>query len=226
VNDSKAVVVHVIDDDPSMCSALARLLPHAGYGVKTYASAGDFLVREPDSHSGCILLDLELGGPNGLDVQQAVLRHSRALPIVFMSAYGNVPQTVKAMKAGAVDFLLKPFDRQTLFDALRTALETRADKTPTAPSAVRVPLGDREQAVLNGIVSGLRNKQIAADLGLSERTIKSCRAELMRKFGAESFAELVRQADLQGIRYDRQPTSDISGAAEADMPFRVAGSVR
>lgn len=186
-------VIHVIDDDGAMRVALKRLLHSAGYDVRDYASAGEYLVSEPDTRSGCILLDLELGGPSGLELQQALLRHPRALPVVFMSAYSDVPRTVKAMKAGAVDFLLKPFDRRTLFDALDSALNSPANEASS--DMPPVDLGDREKAVLRGIIGGLRNKQIAAQLGLSERTIKSCRAGLMRKFDATTLAELLRRAE-------------------------------
>ncbi|CAB3787799.1 Response regulator protein TmoT [Paraburkholderia caffeinitolerans] len=195
VIEPKNTVIHVVDDDASMRVALRRLLHGAGYDVRDYASAGEYLVSEPDARSGCILLDLELGGPSGLELQQALLRHPRALPVVFMSAYSDVPRTVKAMKAGAVDFLLKPFDRRTLFDALDAALHGPANEMPPPVEQPCVDLGDREKAVLRGIVGGLRNKQIAAQLGLSERTIKSCRAGLMQKFEATSLAELLRRAE-------------------------------
>ncbi|WP_321962904.1 response regulator transcription factor [Paraburkholderia sp. J7] len=192
MTDLEQAVIHIIDDDAAMRTALSRLLRSAGFEARVYASAGDFLVSALDNRPGCILLDLELGGPSGLELQQALLRDSRALPIVFMSAYSDVPRTVKAMKAGAVDFLLKPFERHVLFDAIGTALRANTMQAPVRhPAAVQ--LADREQVVLRGIAAGLRNKQIAAELGLSERTIKSCRADLMRKVGATSLAELLRR---------------------------------
>ncbi|WP_267939462.1 response regulator transcription factor [Paraburkholderia flagellata] len=189
------MVIHIIDDDAAMRTALTRLLRSAGFEARVYASAGDFLVSVQDDRPGCILLDLELGGPNGLELQQALLRDSRALPIVFMSAYSDVPRTVKAMKAGAVDFLLKPFERQALFDAIDAALKACTVQEAPERHAASMQLADREQVVLRGIVAGLRNKQIAAQLGLSERTIKSCRADLMRKVGATSLAELLRRTE-------------------------------
>ena len=188
-------VIHIIDDDAAMRTALTRLLRSVGFEARVYTSAGDFLVSAQDNRPGCILLDLELGGPNGLELQQALLRDSRALPIVFMSAYSDVPRTVKAMKAGAVDFLLKPFERQALFDAINAALSTCAVREAPERRSASIELADREQVVLRGIVAGLRNKQIAAQLGLSERTIKSCRADLMRKVGATSLAELLRRTE-------------------------------
>ena len=196
MSESETPVIHVVDDDPSLRTALTRLLGCVGYAVRTYGSAGEFLVSELDPRPGCILLDVELGGPNGLELQQAIMRDARALPIVFMSAYGDVPRTVKAMKAGAVDFLTKPFDRHTLLGALQAALDTPSPK-PSVPSPSNgADLTERECTVLRGIVSGKRNKEIAAELGLSERTIKSCRAEIMRKFGATSLADLLQRADV------------------------------
>ena len=196
MHNNSARTIHVVEDDVSMRTALKRLLSSAGYSVRDYASAGEFLVSEPGEWSGCLLVDLELGGPSGLDLQQALRRQPRALPVVFMSAYSDVPRTVQAMKAGAVDFLVKPFERQTLLNALEAALDIGAEEPHVRAScASGLNLGERERTVLRGIVAGRRNKQIAADLGLSERTIKSCRAELMRKFGADSLADLLRRAD-------------------------------
>jgi FixJ family two-component response regulator len=194
VNSNSARLIHVVDDDESMRSALRRLLKGAGYAVRDYASAGEFLVSEPEEWDGCLLVDLELGGPSGLDLQQALRRQPRALPVVFMSAYGDIPKTVQAMKFGAVDFLVKPFELQTLLDALETALNSTTNET-VHRSPAGVSLGERERTVLRGIAAGRRNKQIAAELGLSERTIKSCRAELMRKFDAGSLPELLRRTD-------------------------------
>lgn len=196
MNSESSKTIHVVEDDASMRSALKRLLNTAGYPVRDYASAGEFLVSEPEGWSGCLLVDLELGGPSGLDLQQALRRQPRALPVVFMSAYSDVPRTVQAMKAGAVDFLVKPFEREVLLRALEAAFSAREEAPPEpAEPAPDVDLGERERTVLRGIVAGQRNKQIAAELGLSERTIKSCRADIMRKFGADSFAELLRRAD-------------------------------
>ena len=200
MNSDSTRMIHIVEDDVSMRTALKRLLGSAGYSVRDYASAGEFLVSEPEEWSGCLLIDLELGGPSGLDLQQALRRQPRALPVVFMSAYGDVPRTVQAMKAGAADFLVKPFERQTLLNALEAALNAGADEQHVPASRDRgFSLGERERTVLRGIVAGRRNKQIAADLGLSERTIKSCRAELMRKFGAGSLADLLRRTDALAV---------------------------
>ncbi|WP_322093671.1 response regulator transcription factor [Paraburkholderia bannensis] len=202
MSESANKLVHVVDDDASMRKALGRVLNHSGYSVKEYASVGDFLVSDPQDWTGCLLLDLVLGGPSGLELQQVLSRQQRALPIVFMSAYGDIPQTVQAMKAGAVDFLVKPIERDALLGALASgfgeAAASDSSHTMVIPEStndvISYDLGEREKSVLRGIVAGRRNKQIAADLGLSERTIKSCRAGLMRKFGAGSLADLVRYA--------------------------------
>ena len=198
MNASRESVVHVVDDDASMRTALTRLLSASGYDTKEYASAGEFLVSEPDGRPGCVLVDLELGGPSGLDLQRALRRQASSFPVVFMSGYGDVARSVEAMKAGAVDFLIKPFGRDALVGAVETAfgLARKASAEPQ-PDAVDRLLSEREQVVLQGIAKGLRNKQIAAELGLCERTIKTCRADLMRKFSATSLADLLRNADKQ-----------------------------
>lgn len=196
--DHAETVIHVVDDDPAMRTALVRLLAQSGYKVKSYSSAGEFLVADPDSRPGCLLLDLELPGAGGLDLQHALQRLGKQMPIVFISAYSDIPRTVMAIKAGACDFLLKPIDAQTLLSALDNALAgasvalSPADQAkPTATPALTA----REQAVLRGLVAGRLNKQIAAELDLSERTVKSCRADLMRKLHADSFADLVILAE-------------------------------
>jgi FixJ family two-component response regulator len=196
VSDHAEAVVHVVDDDPALRTALMRVLRQAGFQVRGYPSAGDFLVAERGEAPGCLLLDLELPGPGGLDLQHALRRSGCFMPIVFISAHHDIPKTVQAIKAGASDFLIKPIDSQTLFAAIETALaalppEHYADAPATDTSLIA--LNDREQVVLRGIVAGRLNKQIAAELALSERTIKACRADLMRKFQAHSLADLVRR---------------------------------
>jgi FixJ family two-component response regulator len=196
LSEERAAVIHIVDDDASMRIALTRFLEHSGYAVKGYPSAGDFLVAEPDDRPGCMLLDLELPGPNGLELQKAMRRQGSAMPIVFMSAYADVPHTVLAIKGGASDFLVKPLDHQALLAAIESALAVSVAQSKQVPSGERgaAALNDRELVVLRGIVAGRLNKQLAFDLHLSERTIKTCRAELMRKLGAQSLADLVRLA--------------------------------
>ncbi|REE18340.1 LuxR family two component transcriptional regulator [Paraburkholderia sp. BL27I4N3] len=191
-------VVHVVDDDDAIRTALMRLLTHAGFTARTYASAGEFLVAAPDALPGCLLLDLELPGPSGLDLQHALQRLGKPIPIVFISAHHDIPATVLAIKAGASDFLLKPIDSQALFAAIESAVATVSAGSSLArqsAEASTVDLNEREQVVLRGVVAGRLNKQIAAELALSERTVKSCRADLMRKLQARSLADLVRRAE-------------------------------
>jgi FixJ family two-component response regulator len=196
MSDTIPPVIRIVDDDESMRTALGRLLTIAGYQVRVYASAGDFLLDEPDSTPGCLLLDVHMPGPSGLELQEALLRRGTLLPVVFLSGHGDIPGTVRAMKAGASDFLCKPVDRQTLLAAIETALATASNLG--LPASSEPPTGailtERETAVLRAVVAGRLNKQIAADMDLSERTIKSCRADVMRKLGATSLAELVRLA--------------------------------
>ena len=194
MSDEHATVIHIVDDDASMRTALKRLLEHAGYAVRVYASAGDFLVEEPDPRPGCMLLDLQLPGPSGLELQQAMRRQHNPLPVVFISGHADVPHTVQAIKGGASDFLVKPVDSQQLLAAIENALAGATPPAPTHAPTGRPALNERELTVLRGILAGRLNKQLAFDLQLSERTIKSCRADVMRKLGARSLAELVRLA--------------------------------
>lgn len=190
-------VVHVVDDDTSLRDALAGLLRAAGYQARTYASAGDFLLDDLKGLTGCVLLDLQLGGPSGLDLQDALVRRGCTIPIVFMTAHGDIAASVRAMKAGAVDFLVKPVARGPLLAAIRAALDHgSAQATATERLAgLReryASLSAREREVLEGVVAGKLNKQIASDLGIAERTVKAHRAHLMEKLGADSPAVLGR----------------------------------
>lgn len=204
MSDHDHTVIHIVDDDESLRKALARVLACAGYDVRCYGSAGEFLVTEPDGRPGCLLLDLEMPGANGLALQEALQRQRSTMPIVFMSAYQDIPRTVRAIKGGASEFLVKPMAADTLLAALRNALavggardrasSSRLPGTGSVVAAGDNALGEREQVVLRGIMAGMLNKQIAANLSLSERTVKSCRAELMRKLGAHSLADLVQRA--------------------------------
>lgn len=197
MSDHAEAVIHVVDDDEAMRTALSRLFRHSGYRVRGYASAGEFLVADPDALPGCLVLDLELPGPGGLELQHALQRRGDVMPIIFISAHQDIPKTVLAIKAGASDFLLKPIDAQALLAATESALATHAVNVRPQDSSppFSVELTERERIVLEGIVAGKLNKQIAAELALSERTIKSCRADLMRKFDAHSLAQLIRLAE-------------------------------
>jgi FixJ family two-component response regulator len=194
-------VVHVVDDDESLRSALARMLRAQGYEVRTYGSAGDFLLTPPAAGPGCLVLDVRMPGPSGLDLQQALERRAEALPIIFVSGHADVPSSVRAMKAGAVDFLTKPVVPEVLLQAVATALErdraARSARDAVAGAKARyAALTERERAVFERAVAGRLNKQIAADLGIAESTVKAHRGQVMEKMGAGSIAELVQTADL------------------------------
>lgn len=191
------IVVHIVDDDAGIRRALARLLGAAGYATRSYGSAGEFLIAEPDARTGCLLLDLHLPGPNGLDLQEALRRQGRSLPVVFLSGRGDIASSVRALKGGASDFLTKPVQGEVLLAAVQAALATdapqRAERERRQALAQRFgSLNERERAVLSRVVQGWLTKQIAAELGVSERTVKACRAEVMGKLGAASLPDLVR----------------------------------
>ncbi len=197
---SATPLIHVIDDDESLRTALLRLLTAAGFEVRAYASAGDFLMQPPPDRPGCLVLDVRMPGPSGLDLHDALRRQGVTLPVIFLTGHATVAASVRAMKAGAVDFLAKPVDRDTLFEALHRALELdeaqRAARDEAASLRARFALltaGERE--VFDRVVAGRLNKQIADDLGIAERTVKLWRAQIMAKLGAESAAELGRLAE-------------------------------
>jgi FixJ family two-component response regulator len=195
-----APLIHIVDDDAELQMAVARVLRAAGYEVRCYSGAGEFLVATFDDRPGCLLLDVRMPGPSGLDMQAALARMAWSRPIVFMSGYSDVATTVRAIKAGAVDFLAKPVPREVLLDAVSNALardaEERNGRERLKAWQVRLgTLSPRELAVLEGVVSGKLNKVVAAELGAAERTVKTHRARVMQKMGAGSFAELVYIVD-------------------------------
>ena len=194
-----APIVHVVDDDEPLRTALARLLRTQGYDVRTYASAGEFLIVPPVGKSGCLILDLQMPGPSGLALQDALEYHKVTLPIVFLTGHGDVASSVRAMKGGAVDFLTKPVEPGVLLQAVAIALarddELRGSRARLALARSRwATLTERERDVFERVVKGTLNKLIAADLGISERTVKAHRHEVMAKMGARSVAELVETA--------------------------------
>jgi FixJ family two-component response regulator len=197
---SEEPIVHVVDDDDSLRKAVTRLLRAAGYDVRAYASAGDFaLASRENSRRGCVLLDVRMPGPSGLDLQEALAREDEPLPVIFLTAHGDVPTSVRAMKAGAVDFLTKPIKRDVLLSAVRTALAHDL-QSHTSREQLRdlrerfAKLTPREREVFDLVVAGRLNKQVAAELNMAERTVKAHRAQVMTKMGATSLAELVRLA--------------------------------
>jgi FixJ family two-component response regulator len=192
---SEVPFIHVVDDDESQRTALLRLLAAAGFEARGYASTGEFLLAPvPDRH-GCLVLDVRMPGPSGLDLQEALQRQGVPLPIVFLTGHANVDSAVRAMKAGAVDFLSKPVERDTLFEAIRRALARDEARRAGIEEAKQLrerfaSLTRREREVLDLIVAGRLNKQIADELGIAERTVKAERAQVMAKLGANSPAEL------------------------------------
>jgi FixJ family two-component response regulator len=197
MKDQRAVIVHIVDDDDSMRVALARLLSAAGYEARTYASAGDFLIAADEPPSGCLLLDLHMPGPDGLALQEVLRRRGHHLPTVFLSGRGDIASSVRALKAGASDFLTKPVQAGVLLEAVRAALEAdaplRAERERRRLLLQRhSTLNERERVVLREVVQGALTRQIADALGVSERTVKACRAAVMEKMGARSLQELVR----------------------------------
>src|SRR6266508_1013619 len=186
--DSEKPIVHVVDDDDSLRKALTRLLHAAGYEVRAHASAGDFALSDRDNRRGCVLLDMRMPGPSGLNLQEALAKEDEPLPVIFLTAHGDVPTSVRAMKAGAVDFLTKPIKRDVLLSAVRSALarDLRARFAKLTP---------REKEVFDLVVAGRLNKQIAAELGMAERTVKAHRGQVMAKMQVTSLAELVHLAD-------------------------------
>jgi FixJ family two-component response regulator len=198
-------IVFVIDDDDSVRRSLDRLLRSVDLEVETFASAQDFLRKPLPERPSCVVLDLRLPGPSGLELQESLLRAGHDLPIIFISGHADVPSSVRAIKAGAVDFLQKPFSDQALLDiihgALRRDREARRDRAEVADIRVRFDmLTPRERDVLRLVIQGRLNKQIAGDLGISEKTVKFHRGRVMEKTQAGSVAELVRQADRLGLR--------------------------
>jgi FixJ family two-component response regulator len=193
--------IHVVDDDESLRTALMRLLRAAGYAVRTYASAGDFLLNKPENAPGCMILDVRMPGPSGFELQEAIAKLDESLPIIFLSGHGDIPMSVRAIKAGAVDFLTKPVRRETLLQAVRTALAGSAERCATRELLHSLrsryeSLTQREREVFARVVSGKLNKQIAGELGTCERTVKAHRAHVMEKMQLTSVAELVHAADL------------------------------
>jgi RNA polymerase sigma factor (sigma-70 family) len=189
-----------VDDDDSLRTAVTRLLRAAGYEVRSHASAGEFLLARQADTPGCVVLDVCMPGPSGLDLQEAFGKLKDELPIIFLTGHGDIPMSVRAMKAGAADFLTKPVERQVLLNAVRNALardeESRKAREQKGTLRARLEtLTPRERAVFTLVVAGKANKQIAAELGTSERTVKAHRAQVMEKLQVASLAELVHVAD-------------------------------
>jgi len=195
--------VLVVEDDASLRGVISSLLRSVGLRVETFGSAAAFLDATLPPAAGCLILDIRLPGRSGLDLQADLIKEDIRIPIIFISGHGDVPMTVKAMKAGAVDFLTKPFRHQDLLDAVAVALDLdrqRRDgekKVSTLQTRFE-SLTNREREIMGYVTSGLMNKQIAHEIGLAEITVKIHRSNVMRKMAAKSFAELVRMAETLG----------------------------
>jgi FixJ family two-component response regulator len=202
-------VVFVVDDDSSMRETLDSLIRSVGLKVKTYASASDFLKDNLPEAPSCLVLDVRLPGIGGLDFQAELAKAGITVPIIFITGHGDIPMTVRAMKAGAVDFLSKPFRDQELLDSVQVALDKdrvrrEREKAVTQLRANLETLTAREREVMSLVTEGLMNKQVAGRIGVSEITVKVHRGNVMRKMGARSLADLVRMAELLEIHAPRQ----------------------
>jgi RNA polymerase sigma factor (sigma-70 family) len=197
---TRASVVFVVDDDPSVRSSLKFLLSSVGLQVESFESAETFLQRKPADAPSCLVLDVRLRGLSGLDFQRELAARNIRIPIVFVTGHGDIPMSVRAMKAGAIEFLTKPYRDQDLLDAVRVALERdrarrEEEKDLTDLRQRFESLTPREQEVISMVVSGKLNKQIAGELGTAENTVKVHRSRAMEKMNAQSFADLVRMIE-------------------------------
>jgi FixJ family two-component response regulator len=203
-------LVAVLDDDAGICKALDRLLRSVGFQVACFGATQDFLASDVVRTVNCLILDIRLPRVSGLDFQNQLATAGIHVPIIFMTGHGDIPMTVRAMKAGAVDFLAKPFRDQDMLDAVAAAVERdlqrrHGDDVVQDQQARYRFLSERERQVMALATEGLLNKQIAFQLGISEITVKIHRGRVMRKMGAQSFADLVRLAETLGIRGDKMP---------------------
>jgi FixJ family two-component response regulator len=198
-------IVFVVDDDSSVRESLGRLFRMVGLRAQGFASAAEFLKSGPSDVASCLVLDIRLHGMSGLDFQSELAKANIQIPIVFITGHGDIPMSVRAMKAGAVEFLTKPFRDQDMLDAVRLALDRdrkrRDEEKATSDLKSRFEdLSPREQEIMALVTAGLMNKQIAGELQLSEVTVKVHRGHVMQKMGARTLPDLVRMADMLGIR--------------------------
>lgn len=201
-------IVYVVDDDASVREALSSLLRSSGFEVMSFASAEEFLAHRVDERASCLVLDVRLPGLSGLELQRDLAQRERTPPVVFITGHGDVPMSVRAMKAGAVEFLQKPFSDEELLGSIRAALQRDREQSARRREVFQLrrryeTLTAREREVLAPIARGLLNKQVAAALGISEITVKVHRRHVMQKMGARSLPEIVRMVEKLGL--DAQP---------------------
>ena len=197
-------VVYVIDDDASVREGVAHLLRSVGHKVQSFGSTQEFLESKRPDVPGCIVLDVRLPGPSGLEFQRTLIKSNIPVPIIFISGHADISMSVRAIKSGAIEFLTKPLNEQQLLDAVQAGIEQDRARRQEATSVAEVQerfnsLTPREREIFKLVVSGRRNKQIAADVGLSEMTVKVHRSQITRKMGAKSLVDLVRMADKLGL---------------------------
>jgi FixJ family two-component response regulator len=200
--------IYIIDDDQSVRDALSSLFRSVGYRVQLYAATQDFMQAKRADGNSCLVLDIRLPGASGLDLQTHLNREQIPIPVIFMTGHGDIPMSVRAMKAGAIDFLGKPFRDQDMLDAVANALEADrkrrvADTSSAAARAAFETLTMREREIMTFVTAGLMNKQVAGNLGLSEITVKIHRASVMKKMGCQTLADLVRMASLLGLNSEK-----------------------
>jgi FixJ family two-component response regulator len=200
--------IYIVDDDQSVRNALSSLFRSVGYKVQLYGATSDFMqAKRAAGDSGgnsCLVLDIRLPGASGLDLQTHLNREQIPIPVIFMTGHGDIPMSVRAMKAGAIDFLAKPFRDQDMLDAVANALDADrkrrdADGSMAAVRTAFATLTSREREIMVFVTAGLMNKQVAGNLGLSEITVKIHRASVMKKMGCQTLADLVRMASLLGL---------------------------
>jgi FixJ family two-component response regulator len=204
-DNSGKSIVFVVDDDSRVRESLSSLLRSVGLQVRVFASTLEFLQEKRSPHPSCLVLDVRLPGVSGIDFQADLSRRNVHIPIIFMTGHGDIPMTVRAMKAGAVEFLTKPFRDQDMLDAVQLALDRDRSRIESEAASSGLMSGfetltPREREIMALVVSGLMNKQVAGKIGLSEITVKVHRGRIMRKMGARSLADLVRMAEALGIR--------------------------